>query len=342
MDGKRLMKGVTTIGGIAALSVLLVGASFASDRVSENKRPKNYTTSMHNQFPDIADKYSENGAFYFSNTVNSFGYKEPFNYSQEVLFCGASDRTFSDAVKIAASSAIDTCFSTGGRSCAGSSLNKMRYDSTSVGPSPTDIEREVKAALVNNANNNAKGRFCYRLTDSNIDYRASGAGAATYCQPGSEMTFADSVSGFSCGLKLDITMKVGETRYLRQLQGSKATIAQGFVGCYANPTTGVPQTVLVANPQSCTPSSRDSCLRTCDWADEVVCDPRDMPRWGAGKCGAFGTMLFKGDVFPVTSSDQLSFDSASGKFYRGTAKMSCSMVNGKASWSVSNSTCTPN
>lgn len=341
MDGTYFFKGISALV-LVFFALCHSQSSLAGDSLSENKRPKTYTTSMHNQFSDIASNYAEKGAYYFSDTVNSFGYKEPFNYAQEVLFCGANDRTFSDAVRLAAASAIDTCFTTGGRSCAGSSLNKVRFDSTSVGPSPTDIEREVRSALLQNSNNNSKGRFCYRLSDSRVDYKNPAAASATYCQPGSEMVFSDTVSGFSCGLKLDITMKVGETRYLRQLQGSRVTIAQGFVGCYANPTTGAPQTILVANPQSCSPSNRESCLRTCDWADEVVCDPRNMPRWGGNKCGAFGTMLFKGDTISVNSSDQLSFDNASGKFYRGAAKMSCSMVNAKAAWVVSNATCTPN
>lgn len=303
------------------------------DRVVDSGRARIYTAAMHNSFPDIKSKYEENGEFYYSDTVNTFGFREVLNMKQEVVFCGPGDKNFNDAIEIAASSPSTS-------SASSVDFSSARDDATSFSVSPENMGAAIKQVLVNNASSTAKGRFCYNPNDSRVDYRRSGAEHATYCSSGGELFYSDEVSGYNCSLKLDIPLKEGETRYLRQLQNGQKTVASGFVGCYKNSPGGAPQIKLIDNPDSCTPDDRGTCLRTCDWADDVVCSPNDMPRWGAGEqCGAFGTVLFKGDSVNVSSSSQLSFDSSTGKSYSGEAVMACMMNSGSARWVVVDQTC---
>ena len=81
----------------------------------------------------------------------------------------------------------------------------------------------------------------------------------TSCSSGGELFYSDEVSGYNCSLKLDIPLKAGETRYLRQLQTGQKTVASGFVGCYKNSPGSSPQIKLIDNPDSCTPNARGTC-----------------------------------------------------------------------------------
>lgn len=301
-------------------------------RVSAGE-PHTYTASMHNRFSDIKANYEENGKYYYSNATNSFGFQEVLNYEQEVVFCGSGDENFSDAVKIASQMPRSSDPS------STATLGDVRSDSTDFSMSPQNMDDAIKQVLVNNSNNNAKGRFCYKTSDSNVDYRHAGSELATFCSSGAELSYTDPVSGHSCTLELDIPLKEGETRFIRQLQTGFTTVAQGFIGCYSAGAGGEPSAILIDNPDGCSASDRSKCIRTCDWADDVVCDPRNMPRWGGGKCGAYGTVLFKGDVLNVDSSNAISYDSSTGTYYSGSAVMSCSLVSGKAQWTVVEQTC---
>ncbi len=306
-------------------------------RVSKSGTAHIYTSAMHNKWGDIKSNYEENGVYYYSDVVNSFGFQEVLNVKQEMLFCGPSDRTFSDAIRGAMT------HSTGQSSFGGEGV---KYDATSIGFSAATMDSEIKKVLDNNSNPVAKGRFCYSPSDENVDYRSTGAEEAIYCDAGQSMIYNDSVSGYSCEIKLDINLKEGETRYLRQLQGVNPTIAQGFVGCYANSVSGQPELSLLDNPEGCSPANRESCIRTCDWAENVVCDPSDLGsgggaiRWGSGNsCGAYGTVLFKGDVIEVEASPQLSYNSSNGVLYEGRAVVACADVGGAAGWVVTTSSC---
>ena len=330
---------------VACLSLLMSFSAIAADTGSgkanmwdgahreTNSNPVTYTASMHNRFNDIKSNYEENGKYYYGDTINSFGFKEVLNYEEEMVFCGAGDENFSDAVRIASQ------MSRSADAGMASTLGDIRSDSTDFSMSPQNIDSAIKQVLVNNSNATAKGRFCYKTSDSKVSYRQSGSATAVYCPAGTPLSYVDPVSGHSCTLELDVPLKKGETRFLRQLQTGFTTVAQGFVGCYASTTSGVPQVKLVDNPEGCSASNRDQCIRTCDWADDVVCDPRDMPRWGGGMCGAYGTVLFKGDVLEVNSSNAISYDSSTGTYYSGSAVMSCSLVSGKAQWTVVEQTC---
>lgn len=316
-------------------------AYWDGDRVTKSSKSREYSAALHNQFPELKPNYDENGQFYYSDTINSFGFKEVLNPQQEVVFCGPGDQNFSDAVKTAMSSTPQGCLN-----CVqDEAKSAVRDDASSVSAAPDAVVGAVRSVLGgSNANMNAKGRFCYKLSDPSVEYRQAGSETAVYCSAGQSMNYQDPISGFSCSLKLDVNLKEGETRYIRQLQSdggvSFATIAQGFVGCYANPSSGEPQVSLINNPSSCSPSNRSTCIRTCDWADEVVCDPREMPRWGdGGMCGGYGTVLFKGDVREIDSSPQLSYSSVTRQLYSGKATMSCKMIGGKAKWVLLNSTC---
>jgi hypothetical protein len=297
-------------------------------RLNQNNRAQAYSAALHNQFSDIKANYEENGIYYYGDTTNSFGFRDVLNPKHEMVFCGAGDKSFSDTVKVAAAS---------GRGAA-HGVSGVKHSATTSGFSPATMQEAMHSSL--RANTTSKGRFCYRTNDSTVDYRQDTARTAVYCPVSAELPYTDQVSGFGCGLKLDIPLKVGETRFLRQLQGSKLTIAQGFIGCYANPTTGVPQTTLIDNPASCTPTSRTSCIRTCDWAHDVVCEPKLMPRWGGGLCGGYGTVLFKGDVVSIEASPQLSYSDSTKTLYQGAALMACSIVSGKAQWILTSSSCT--
>lgn len=299
-----------------------------------------YTSALHQKMSNKAE-YEEGGAFFYSNYTNSFGQKEVLDSSQEMIFCQGSERTFTETVK--------TLFKGGGQGFAGEKSAFMaRDDSTSVGFSPDAFEEAVGQTLQLNGTTNAKGRFCYRENDSKVDYRDAGAAQAVYCDPtrsashAAAKTFTDTSSGNSCEIKLDIPLKLGETRFIRQLQTTpSATIAQGFVGCYANSTSGIPEVALIDNPSSCTKTNRETCVKTCEWAYQVVCDAKLMPKWGGGKCGGIGTMLFKEDAVEVNSVDALSYNTDEKKLYRGSAIMSCAMVSGKAQWIVNSSSCLP-
>ena len=227
-------------------------------------------------------------------------------------------------------------------------LFSVNADATSVGFTPNQLSSAIESVLTgSNATSNSLGRFCYRENDTKVDYRSPGAASAVYCDPSrvtahaQPKTFTDTSSMQSCSLKLDAPIKVGETRFLRQLQtDSEITIAQGFLGCYKNQDTGSPEVVLIDNPPSCTKTNRADCAHTCEWAYQVVCDATKMPRWGGGQCGAFGTMIFKDDVIDVSSVDTLSYNKDTNKQFRGEAIMTCAMISGQAQWIVNNSTCT--
>lgn len=308
---------------------------WTGSRVNQVDRQRVYTTNMHTNFTGIRERYEEGGRFFYSNVLNTFGEREALNLEQEVVFCEPGDQNFSSTVIDAAGRRSASGYGSGARV-------EVTDDATNSGLSPFDLELSIEQALVINANDNAKGRFCYDENNyaGRIDYRNPNAASAVYCDPASSPTlgFDDEVSGFGCGLDLDIPLKAGETRFIRQVQENQPTIAQGFVGCYNNPSTGQPELTLIQNPQSCSASSRGDCLRTCDWANQVVCSSRDMPSWGAA-CKAVPTQLFKGDSISVESSMPASVDS-SGKRFQGNATMSCQMVGESAQWVVTSSSCT--
>lgn len=298
-----------------------------------------YDAALHQGFQNKQD-YEEGGRFYYSEFVNSFGQKEVLNTDQEIIFCGPNDKTFSET--------ISTLFKGPGQGFQVEGEYAVRDDSTSIGFTPEAFNQSVYNTLVNNSNSTAKGRFCYRENNSKVDYRNPGAEKAVYCDPrtssahGAEKVFLDTSSGNSCAIALDIPLKLGETRFVRQLQETGSiTIGQGFLGCYPNATSSLPEVVLIDNPESCTKTNRANCTKTCEWAYEVVCDAALMPKWGGGKCGAVGTMLFKDDIIEVNSADSLSYDVSSNQLYRGEAVMSCAMISERAQWVVSNQSCSP-
>lgn len=328
-----------------------------------------FNPALHNQFANSPD-YEEGGRFYYSNYLNSFGQKERLNTEQEIIFCQGNEKTFSEmieaelykqsgirstdnlssrqmgltAVLSAAYSGLDGF---GLPSSGDDVLFSVNADATSVGFTPEALVGAIEKTLrESNSTSNSLGRFCYRENDSRVDYRTPSAASAVYCDPSrvaahaQAKTFTDTSSMNSCSLKLDAPIKVGETRFLRQLQAdSEVTIAQGFLGCYKNSDTGIPEVVLISNPPSCTKTNRGDCAHTCEWAYEVVCDAQTMPKWGGGQCAAYGTMIFKDDVIEVNSIDGLSYNRDLNKQFRGEAIMTCAMVSGKAQWIVNNSTC---
>tara|TARA_B100000949_G_scaffold14773_2_gene11423 strand:- start:1875 stop:2936 length:1062 start_codon:yes stop_codon:yes gene_type:complete len=316
---------------------------FSGARTKERSTPDTYSADMHTLLQDssLREQYEENGRFYYSGVTNSFGFEEVINPKEEVIFCAPSDMTFSDAVREAASQGVPAShFVTNDYDGWG-----VREDSTSFSLSPTHMQ----SGILNTMISNSKGRFCYRPDDNNVDYRYSNADSAkaVYCDSGQVRSYVDEVSGFACNLTLDVDLKVGRTRYVRQLQDTASTVAQGFLGCYANETSGVAELHLIENPDDCSSSNRTSCINSCDWAEDVVCDPRDMPSWGGGMCAGYGTVIFKGDVIEVQSSPQLSYQQGEGGSivkYSGTATMMCVMVDdgtgNKARWSVVDSNCT--
>jgi hypothetical protein len=330
---------------IALLALCFSGTALSQDgeyrywtdaRVNETSRSKEYTANMHNRFPSIKDRYEEGGVYFYSDAVNTFGQREALNPQQEVIFCQPGDKNFSSAV-VEASSMRDT------DSYSGSGEFRVKDDASTAGLSPSLLELSIRNALQNNANDQTKGRFCYDENDyaGRVDYRNPSSSQAIYCDPNSSSTldFTDEVSGFGCGLDLDIPLKAGETRFIRQLQEGQPTIAQGFVGCYNNPSTGSPELTLIQNPESCSASSRGECLRTCDWADQVVCSSKDMPGWG-GACRAVATQIFKDDSITVQAYSAISVGT-SGVRFEGQAEMSCQMVGNQAQWVVTSSSCNP-
>lgn len=340
------------------LTVALIGEAAPQDndarywtesrvnKVDPNRAYTNsYIANMHNSFSDIRERYEEGGEYFYSNALNTFGQQEALNPQQEVIFCRPGDRNFTSAVVDAASrrndSTVRSTYWSGSYSPNGDF--KVEDDSTTSGLAPDQMTSSIREALINNSNNQTKGRFCYDENNyaGRVDYRNPSATQATYCDPSqtAALTFEDEVSGFGCGLNLDIPLKAGETRFIRQLQDGQPTIAQGFVGCYNNPSTGHPEVTLIQNPDSCSPSSRGECLRTCDWADQVVCSSQDMPSWG-GACQAVATQIFKDDTITVEASRAMSVDS-NGRRHQGQATMSCQMVGSQAQWVVTSSSCTP-
>lgn len=312
---------------------------------SQVSRAKTYTAAMHTRFSDLKSNYELGGVHYYSNDTDTFGFPEALNTEQEMIFCTGADVNFTTAFKRAAASGVisgESVKANQNQWMQGSGNFRVNDDSSTMGFTPSEFDVEVRTALLNN--NNSKGRFCYDMNDyaNRVDYRNSGAAQATYCDPaasGSSKTYQDPISGYSCRLDLDIPLKVGETRFLRQLQSNTPTIGQGYLGCYKNATTGEPELELIANPDNCTATSRGSCNHTCDWADEVVCTSSTMPRWSGGMCGGVGTTIFKGEAIDVPSSDATSYNSAEGVLYRGTATMRCAVVSGTAQWVVTSQSC---
>lgn len=310
-------------------------------------RTKTYTAAMHTRFPDIKSRYELGGQHYYSDDVDTFGYAEALNTEQEMLFCSSGDVNFTTAFKRAAASGVITGETVKGNSerwISGSGMFRVEDDSSTMGFTPSEFDVEVHSALL--SNNNSKGRFCYDMSDyaNRVDYRNSSAAQATYCAPGtpsSSRTYVDPVSGYSCTLELDIPLKVGETRFLQQLQGAAPTIGQGYLGCYKNAATGYPELELIDNPDSCSGSSRADCNHTCDWADEVVCASSEMPRWSSNNCGGVGTTIFKDEAISINSSDALSYDDTLGVLYRGSATMRCAIVSGTAQWVITSQSCAP-
>jgi len=320
-------------------------------RVTKNTDSKMYSAALHNSFPSIKSEYEENGKFYYNGKINSFGFQDVLNSKQEIVFCDSNDRNFSDAVSDASSthaaSYAKSYQSSGVKQ--GSQYYGIADSATTIGMSPEAMVDSIKSALVHNGvgvTPESKGRFCYKRTDEKVDYRNSGSVDAIYCNADQEKEYVDPVSGYSCKLKLDVPLKVGQTKFIRQLQSENITIAQGFLGCYSNPSSGSPELELIDNPSTCSASNRADCNRTCDWADEVVCNPSDMPRWGpANACGGYGTVIFKGDFLSVESSSTLSYDAGLGGLFKGEATMQCVVVEHSpgvrsASWAVVDSTCT--
>lgn len=300
---------------------------------------RSYTAAMHNRFAGLQPKYQENGEFFYSNYTDSFGQKQALNPDQEVVFCGAGDLSFNDTIEWLQQTAPSAGFVVDANS-----EQSVRYDSSTIGFGPEQFDTAVRRTLTNNGNQTAKGRFCYDVNDvaQNVDYRTPGAEREVFCDPASEpeLLFSDPVSGFSCQIQLDAPLKVGETKFMRQLQtGVSKTIAQGFAGCYRNEVSGLAEFKLIENPSSCTSKNRDSCNYTCEWAHKMICDAKLMPRWGGGKCGALPTVIFKGDVLPVSSSDQLSYSKVDERLYVGEALMQCSLVGGQAQWVITSEEC---
>jgi hypothetical protein len=326
------------------------GGYWSEDRRVDSGRVNNYSAALHNQMTSIRGRYEENGEFYYSDAINSFGFREVLNTRQEIIFCGAGDVTFSDLIQDVAASGRQSGYTDLPDLPVGQSgwTKGVFHSSTTMGMPFQEFVSAVESALINNANSQAKGRFCYDRLDTNIDYRRAGSEDEVYCDTSDTVPpYTDTVSGFSCRLDLDVPLKLGETRYIRQSQLNEVTVAQGFLGCYSNPSSGAAELVLIDNPDSCTPSNRADCVRTCDWAQDVVCEASDMPRWGPlNACGGYGTTIFKDDVVDVLSSPQLSLGVSTGTLYEGRATMTCS-VSGVgesrvANWQLlSGSTCLP-
>lgn len=314
---------------------------FKEERVRKQEGKENasafYSATLHSRFSFRSD-YEEGGRFYYSDNVDSFGNQEVLDTETEMIFCGPGDRSFTDTIINAASNSR-----TSGSHVDGQEFG-VSHDSTTVGFSPSQFEDEISATLQNNANTpGTKGRFCYDESDANdrVSYRRLGSEKAVYCDPNdfSTATFPDLVSGKSCELKLDIPIKVGSKRLVRQLQGdSSLTVGEGYLGCYAS-ESGEPLLRLHSNSDECALGNYTECSLTCDWAENLVCNPKEMPAWG--KCKGVGTLLFKNDSVVVKSVDALSYDPDGDTLYQGQATFSCRVGSGGPFWSVSEPTCSP-
>tara|TARA_B100000929_G_scaffold8378_1_gene7117 strand:+ start:65567 stop:66658 length:1092 start_codon:yes stop_codon:yes gene_type:complete len=347
------------------LAVSLVAPVFAqADDVTANSHPlfngdivkedpdynPGYFVGLHNLNSSIKSKYEENGEYYYNKYgVNSFGLREPLNVEFEMITCGPGERSFQHVVAdmILASQAEGDSFS---KECIGESCIErfgVLDDATSMPMAPQTFQNIVTDILTGtNATNNARGRLCYDMDNQSgaMNYRDPQAAEETYCERGQLLPeYFDPISGLSCRLGLDIPLKVGKTRFVRQIQTGVPTIGQGFIGCYTDPSTGNAIAELVSNPSTCD-SNRADCVRTCDWAEEVVCESVDMPRWGGSdgqRCGALATTIFKGDAITVSASAQLSYSESEGVVYEGSAIMSCAIVSGEAEWIISGQSCAP-
>ena len=310
-----------------------------------------YFVGFHNSLTStIKSKYEENGEYYYNNHgVNSFGLREPLNVEFEMITCDSGERSFQHVVSdmISASRAEGNSFS---KECIGESCIE-RYgvldDTTSMPISPQTFQNIITAILTGtNATDNARGRLCYDMENDSgaMNYKEPQAAEEVYCEKGQILPeYNDDASGLSCELELDIPLKLGKTRFVRQNQDGSPTIGQGFIICDSHPSTGNAKVELVANPRTCE-SNRADCLRTCDWAENVVCESVDMPRWGGTdgrRCGALATTIFKGDAISVSASAQLSYSESEGVVYEGSAIMSCALVSGEAEWIISDQTCSP-
>lgn len=301
------------------------GANTSS--VSRGNYPQIYSNSLHDEM-SIAARYQEGGAYYLRGETNSFGENEAINTQQEVIFCVGGDKTFTEVAKESLSSVLIL-----------DHTGAVIKDSASTGALPNQFISALEAGLANNANSNAKGRFCYKVTNPDVDYRTAGSETANYCGRGTSTgIFEDPVTGNRCELILDIDLKAGETRYLRQPAGDYRTISQGFVSC-SNDGLKTPHLSLVENPDSCGPGGAGICSYSCIWADETACSGSLMPRWGGGSCGGIGSTIFLNDAINIESSKALSFNVISGIQYEGSAQMSCQTVGESAAWVITGSNC---
>jgi len=300
---------------------------WSGDRVSKNSRGMEYTSSMHEQFADIRERYREGGIYYYRDDPNTFGQLVPVNTSEELIRCTSGAVTFT--AQMVASL----------QNNSGSIGYGVKYDAASFGGDSSHMKSYIKSGLLANSNNTTKGRFCYRMSNPKVHYRDSSAEDLVYCPKNTAVgSYTDEVSGKTCNLTLDVDLKVGEVRFLKQLQAtSGVTIAQGFVSCDKN-IVGNPVLSLVENGDGCDKLNRESCNYSCDWAQDVACMINDMPSWGAGKCRALGTVIFDGETLEVQSQSSLS-ERGEGFVYEGEAVMKCAQVSGKAQWVVESSTC---
>jgi hypothetical protein len=293
---------------------------------------KIYSTTLHDFFPDIKEKYQEGGDFYYRDGVNTFGEKEPFNYQQEVVECQEGEVGFLDAIEQAQQTAISSSTQHSG--------SGLKYSSVNVGISPSIMNQSIYNALITNGNNHAKGRFCLKRNDPKIIYKNPNDANEVFCEKGVSLSFLDPVSGYSCSVKLDVDLKLNQLRLVRQLQYGADTLGQAYFGCYSNPVTGVAEVQLIENPPNCNDSG--GCFKTCQWASDVVCLGELMPRWGNNnECGALPTTIFRGEEIGVSASPALSY--INNVQYEGSATLKCVVVGGEddyhAVWSVTNAQC---
>tara|TARA_R110001583_G_scaffold4718_14_gene26912 strand:+ start:7480 stop:8490 length:1011 start_codon:yes stop_codon:yes gene_type:complete len=296
-------------------------------RMSQGNYAQVYTSSLHDEM-SIIDRYTEGGVYYLRGEVNSFGEDEVINTQQEVIFCSGTDLTFTEVAKL--------------------SLSRVQFedhdglvikDSASTGALPNQFISDLEDGLRNNGNSNAKGRFCYKVNNSDVSYFTAGSEDASHCEEGSSTgVFLDPVTSNRCELILDMDLKAGESRYIRQPEASFRTIAQGFVRCNDD-GFGQPTLELIANPASCGTTSTSTCNYSCIWADGLACSGASMPRWGGGSCGGIGATLFRDDVININSSRALSFNVQSGLQYEGSAVMSCNQVGEQSVWVIDSSNC---
>lgn len=292
-------------------------------RISKGNYAQIYSSSLHEEM-SIINRYVEGGVYYLRGEINSFGEDEAVNTQQEVIFCSGTDLTFTEVAKL--------------------SLSRVQFadhdglvikDSASTGALPNQFINDLESGL----RNNGKGRFCYKVNNADVSYFTAGSAEAGYCGKGTSTgIFEDPVTRNRCELVLDIDLKAGESRYLRQPETGFRTIAQGFVRCNDS-GLGSPTLELISNPDSCGPGSTSTCNFSCIWADGVACSGSSMPRWGGGNCGGVGTTIFKDDIVNINSLNALSFNVLTGLQYRGSAAMSCKSLGELSIWVVDTSNC---